>query len=225
MFHPSVKRIKKILDSGRIGKPIIFNFHSGSYLPDWHPWEKLKDYYVYKKSTGGGRDQIAWELSWIIWLMGSPKVVSAMTRKVGDFKADIYDTYDLSVEFESGTHGHILVDVIQRPPGRICEIICRNGHITWDYHRKTVLLHTKNKTYEFPEHMDYKGHKLEKPERGFAIKDRGVTESYVEEIKNFIDAINKKKKPEYTLEEEKILLKTMFASEKSSQTMRHIRIS
>jgi len=59
MFHPSIIKIKNLIRNNEIGKILSFNFHSGSYLPDWHPWERLEDYYVYKKETGGGRDQIA----------------------------------------------------------------------------------------------------------------------------------------------------------------------
>jgi predicted dehydrogenase len=219
IFHPSVTKMKKLLRNNEIGKPLTFNFHSGSYLPDWHPWEKLEDYYVYKKDTGGGRDQIAWELSWILWLMGKPKSVSSQTRKLSSFKAEIYDTYDLLVEFENNVLGHIMVDVIQRPPGRMCEIIGENGTIKWDYEKFLVKSYsTQSKQWtEYPEEIDYKRYKVEEPKPGFAIKDRGMMESYVDEIKNFIDVINGKKTPEFTFEEEKILLKMIFAAEKSSE--------
>jgi len=227
MFHPSVTRMKQLLEKGEIGKPLTFSFHSGSYLPDWHPWEKLEDYYVYKKETGGGRDQIAWELSWIMWLMGKPKNVSAITKKVGSFNADIYDVYDLIIEFENKVIGHVTVDVIQRPPRRICEIIGEEGTIIWDYDRKHVRTYAikKNNWIEYPEEDDYKGYKIEKPKLGLAIKDVGLTESYVDEIKNFIDAINGNKTPQFTFEDEKILLKTMYAAEKSSEKGMKITIN
>lgn len=219
MFHPSVVKIRNIIRNNEIGKILSFNFHSGSYLPDWHPWEKLEDYYVYKKETGGGRDQIAWELSWIIALMGRPKSVSAMTRKLADFKAEIFDMYDLLIQFENNSIGHVMVDVIQRPPGRIFEIIGENGYIRWDYDNKLVRLFSANSNSwkEYPENEDYKGYIIENPKPGFAIKEIGMTESYIDEIKNFIDIINGKKIPEFTFEGEKICLETMYAAEESSQ--------
>ncbi len=226
MFHPSVIRMKNMLKKGTIGKPLLFNFHSGSYLPDWHPWERLQDYYVYRTATGGGRDQIAWELSWIMALMGRPKSVMAITKKLGSFKARIYDTYDLLLEFGNNVVGHVMVDVIQRPPGRICEIIGEEGMIRWDYDRKLVRVFSKrNKRWiEYPERLDYKGYRVEKPRSGFAIKDTGMTESYVEEIKNFIEITKGKRKPEFTFNDEKILLKTMYAAEESSKTGKRIYI-
>lgn len=219
MFHPSVMRMKNILKKGTIGKPLLFNFHSGSYLPDWHPWERLRDYYVYRIETGGGRDQIAWELSWIMVLMGRPKSVMAITKKLGSFRANIYDTYDLLLEFYGSVVGHVMVDVIQRPPGRICEIVGEEGMIRWDYDKRLVRSYsTSNKKWkEYPEKLGYKGYKIEKPKAGFAIKHTGMTESYVEEIKNFIEIIKGVRKPEFTFSDEKILLKTMYAAEKSSK--------
>jgi predicted dehydrogenase len=219
MFHPSVVKIRNLIKNKEIGKIMSFNFHSGSYLPDWHPWERLEDYYVYKKETGGGRDQIAWELSWIIALMGRPKIVSAMTRKLASFQAEIFDTYDLLIQFENNSIGHVMVDVIQRPPGRTFEIIGENGYIRWDYDNKSVKIFSVNTNswMEYPEKDDYKGYTVENPKPGFAIKEVGMTESYIDEIKNFIDVINGKKKPEFTFEDEKLLLETMYAAEESSE--------
>lgn len=219
MFHPSVVKIRNLIKNKEIGKILSFNFHSGSYLPDWHPWERLEDYYVYKKETGGGRDQIAWELSWIIALMGRPKIVSAMTRKLASFQADIFDMYDILIQFENNSIGHVMVDVIQRPPGRTFEIIGENGYIRWDYDNKSVRLFSVNTNTwcEYPEKDDYKGYTVENPKPGFAIKEVGMTESYIDEIKNFIDVINGKKKPEFTFEDEKLLLETMYAAEESSE--------
>jgi predicted dehydrogenase len=219
MFHPSVVKIRNLIRNNEIGKILSFNFHSGSYLPDWHPWEKLEDYYVYKKETGGGRDQIAWELSWILALMGKPKTIFAMTKKLAEFQAEIFDMYDLLIQFENNSIGHVMVDVIQRPPGRTFEISGENGYIRWDYDNKLVRLFSVNTNAwkEYPEKEDYKGYIVENPKPGFAIKEVGMTESYIDEIKNFIDVINGKKKPEFTFEDEKVLLETMYAAEESSE--------
>lgn len=226
MFHPSIVRMKNLVRNKEIGKILTFNFHSGSYLPDWHPWEKLSDYYVYSKDTGGGRDQIAWELSWILWLLGKPNSVMAQTKKLGHFKADIFDVYDLLVEFENGVLGNIIVDVIQRPSGRWCEIIGEEGTIKWDYDHKVVksINVSDNKWKEFPESKDYKGYKVEIPKKGFAIKDIGMTESYLDEIKNLIEVINGVKEPKFTFEYEKILAATMYAAEESSEKGIRIKI-
>ena len=77
-FHPAVKRIKELVDNNAIGKLCTFTHHSGQYLPDWHPWEKVDDYYVSQKMTGGGREIVPFELSWITWIFGDVKSVTGL---------------------------------------------------------------------------------------------------------------------------------------------------
>ena len=226
MFHPSLVKMKELLDHDQIGQPLTFNFHSGAYLPDWHPWEKLDEYYVNQKNTGGGRDQIMWELVWVYQLMGRPKIITAFTKKLGTFEADIFDVYDLLIIFDNGVLGQIMVDVIQRPPTRFCQIIGTKGTIRWDYDQKLVRIYsTETKKWtEYPEEENYKGYNVESHKPGFTTKDRGFVESYVDEMKNFIEVICKNKKPEFTFEDEKILLETMYAAEKSSENGIHVKI-
>lgn len=34
----------------------VYAYHVGQYLPDWHPWDKLKDFFVSKREqTGAGK--------------------------------------------------------------------------------------------------------------------------------------------------------------------------
>lgn len=218
MFHPSVVKIQEILNMKKIGKPCVFNFHSGSFLPDWHPWEKLEDYYVFKKETGGGRDQIMWELSWIYQLIGKPKTVFGHTKKMSDFHANIFDVYNLQIEFENNVLGNIIVDVIQIPSSRYCEIIGTKGTIKWDYENKMIKYYDNEskKWILYSESDDYKGYSQEKPKLGFASKDEGFVESYIDEIKEFLEII-KGKEPKFTFYDEKILLETMFEAEISSE--------
>ena len=48
------KKLKEKIDNGLIGRPIHANMRWGSYLPDWHPWEDYKSFYMAKKEQGGG---------------------------------------------------------------------------------------------------------------------------------------------------------------------------
>jgi len=45
-FHSAIREITEIVQSGRYGKACNFSYHCGQYLPDWHPWEKVSDFYV-----------------------------------------------------------------------------------------------------------------------------------------------------------------------------------
>ena len=37
LFHPAIRRIKDLVESGKFGKVCNFSYHMGQYLPDWHP--------------------------------------------------------------------------------------------------------------------------------------------------------------------------------------------
>ena len=55
-FHPAIKTIREIIKSRKLGRITNILYHSGQYLPDWHSYENVSDFYVSKKSTGGARE-------------------------------------------------------------------------------------------------------------------------------------------------------------------------
>ncbi|MCM1122071.1 MAG: Gfo/Idh/MocA family oxidoreductase, partial [Eubacterium sp.] len=56
--------------SGAMGF-LNYMYHVGQYLPDWHPWENVTDYFVGEKRTNGCRELFAIELPWIIKVFGN----------------------------------------------------------------------------------------------------------------------------------------------------------
>ncbi len=204
-FHPCVKIIKEAIEKKIIGNPLILTYHSGSNLEDWHPWENITDYYVGKKETGGGRDQIMFELEWIVWLMGKVKTVRALTTKLSDMKADIFDVYDLILEFENGSISNILVDVIQRPPNRILKLVCENGVIQWDWMDHLVKVYDSN---------DKKWSEIHEREGYDAFP---VEEMYEKEIYQFLRALKNEEKFPTDFHNELKILKIMYEAEKISK--------
>jgi predicted dehydrogenase len=45
-YHPCVKKMKALLGQEPLGQPFCFIHHFGEYLPYWHPWESIRDFYV-----------------------------------------------------------------------------------------------------------------------------------------------------------------------------------
>ncbi len=209
-YHPCALAIKKLVQSKKLGRPMLMTYHSGENLDDWHPWEKVTDYYVGKKETGGGRDQIAFELEWIRWLLGDVKSVRALTTKLSKTAADIYDVYDLVLEFDSGAVSNVLVDVIQRPADRIFRLVCEKGVIHWDWMDHTVRAYSTEdgKWEEIPERPGYKGYMVE--------------EMYEDEMKGFLDALKGKSRYPLTFQDELDMVEVVYASERSSETGKKI---
>lgn len=207
-YHPIVKKIRDVLDKKIIGNPLSFLYHSGQYLPDWHPWEDYRKFYVAKKETGACREIVPFELIWLIELFGEIKSVSARKAKVSDLDVDIDDIYNMILEFKNGMESTMTVDVIARFPFRQIKILGEKGVILADWSERNVKYFTKDEGW------------IEN------IIDDGVIEEnyihgegpYIEEMKTFLDSIQKRIKQPYTFNEDLQILKILEHIENSSNS-------
>ena len=126
VYHQMIKKIKEIVDSGEYGRVSNFSYHSGQYLPDWHPWENVNDFYVSNRLTGGAREIVPFELTWIINMFGFPKGIKGYFRKTMDIGCDIEDSYACTIDY-GNMIGNFLVDVVAKMQPEICLLIL-NGH-------------------------------------------------------------------------------------------------
>jgi|LWDU01.1.fsa_nt_gi predicted dehydrogenase len=209
-FHPVSDIVRKCIKKGKLGKALVLNYHSGENLEDWHPWERVQDYYVGHISTGGGRDQAVFELEWILWLFGKPIEVMAKTEKLSKTKAKIFDMYQMTISLSKIPVANILVDVIQRPPNRILKIIFENGIIEWNWIQGLIRIYNSN-TKKWEEY----GH-------GSGYKGFNVEEMYQNEISEFIKSIKQNKNLIHSFEDELVAAKTIVAAEKSSKQKKTI---
>lgn len=130
IFHPMIKEVKKIVESGKLGKVCNFTYHSGQYLPDWHPWENVNDFYVSNRETGGAREIVPYELTWITDVFGFPKDIKGYFRKTGEIGCEIEDSYVSTLDYNDMI-GSLFVDVISRYPARNLIINFQDGQIQW----------------------------------------------------------------------------------------------
>lgn len=138
-FHPAIKDIKAIVNSGRYGKVTNFSYHSGQYLPDWHPWEDVGDFYVSKKETGGCREIVPFELTWLVDVVGWPEDVKGYHGRTMDVRAEIDDTYAVAMRLKNG-YGNILVDVVSRYAVRTLVLNMERAQICWNWDEPVVKL-------------------------------------------------------------------------------------
>jgi len=138
-YYAGPREIKAAVTSGRIGKPLAFTYHSGQYLPDWHPWENYTDFYVSKKQTGACREIVPFELSWLIDAFGEVRDLRCLKGKVTELQTDIDDVYQLLVSFD-GVIGHMMVDVVARPAVRLFRLLGSEGTLVWDHTAATIAV-------------------------------------------------------------------------------------
>ena len=205
-FHPLVIQISNILKMNKIGKPLAFLYHSGQYLPDWHPWEDYRKFYVSKRNTGACKEIVPFELVWLISVFGKISSVLAIKSKVSSLEADIDDIYNVLLEFKSGIQGNLTVDVIARYPYRQLKILGENGVIFADWSERTVGYFTKED-----------GWKNKKIDDGTVEKNYIHGDGpYMEEIKTFLNSIKRETPPPYTFEDDLKILRILKAIETSS---------
>lgn len=180
-FHPMLKEIKRIIDSQELGKVCNFSYHSGQYLPDWHPWEDIKDFYVSSRQTGGAREIVPYELTWITNFFGFPANAKGLFRKTVDLGCDIEDSYVCCLDYGNMV-GSLLVDVVSRYPARNLLVNFQKGQIQWKWDREQIEI------FEVVTgRTRYIKQSEQKHEEGYS--SMVVEDMYVDEIKSFLNGI------------------------------------
>jgi len=212
-FHPSIQVIRDIVSSGEIGDVLAFTHHSGQYLPDWHPWEDYRAFYVARRETGACREIVPFELVWLTWVLGPVENVSCFKDKLTTLDVDIDDLYQLLLRFQGGTIGHLMVDVISRVPYRVSRFLSEEGVIEWTWAEKKVrvfLAHSK----QWREYTEPQG----EIEKGYIHAET----MYIHEMDRFLKAIRGDVSYGYTFEEDKRILDVLAAAEQSAMTGQHV---
>jgi len=132
-FIPSVERMTAILAAGTIGKPLAARLHISSYLPDWHPWEDYRDFYMAKKEQGGGAllDE-SHGIDLLRSLFGEVSEVDALVCNVSDLEISSDDLSVLQMRFATGLVAQAHFDLLGRSPRIGLEIIGDEGTLLWD---------------------------------------------------------------------------------------------
>ncbi len=129
-YYPGPSKVKEIICSGVLGKVLNINYQTGQYLPDWHPWESIESFYVSKRETGGAREIVSFELTWLNDLFGSPEPLACVKAKLTDMPADIDDIYHCLLNYPDNVLANIAVEVISRPKAtRELRILCTLGEL------------------------------------------------------------------------------------------------
>lgn len=114
-YYPGPSKVRELIEEGVIGKPLHINYVVGQYLPDWHPWEAISEFYVSQRETGGCREIVPFELTWLNKIFGMPEPLACIKDKLSDLNADIDDIYLCQLRYPDNILASITVQVISRP--------------------------------------------------------------------------------------------------------------
>lgn len=208
-FHPAIKKIKEIVDNGKYGKITNFIYYLGQYLPDWHPWENIKDFYVSKKETGGAREMVCFELTWIVDILGFPKRVAGFYGKTLKMGVDIDDTYVFSLDF-GNKYGSILIDVVSRYATKSLVLNMEKAQIIWRWDENFIRIYDADGK-KWANYYYKKGQVAEGYNKNI------IEDTYIEEMKSFINTIRRKEKFPNSLEDDIKVLKLLNKIEKKNE--------
>lgn len=218
-FHPAIKKIFDVIKSGELGNISTFNYHSGQYLPDWHTYEKVSDFYVSRKDTGGAREIVPFELCWITKLFGFPKNVSGIFKQTItiDGAPDIDDTYSALLDYGKFIV-NITVDVVSRFATRKLLINGEKKQLLWDWNENCVKIYDPIK-----KEWEISKYEMLGAEKGY---NANITEQmYIDEMKDFIESIDGKKPFISSLEFDHQVLKLLYSIEDSCQKKSFVSFS
>lgn len=181
LFHQAIKNIQRIVREQRFGKVSNFSYHCGQYLPDWHPWEKVTDFYVSQKETGGAREIVPFELTWLVDVFGFPKNIKGYMNKTINVGADIYDSYAIALEYKAAV-GAMIIDVTSRFATRSLILNMEKGQLIWNWEDSFIKIYdSKDRKWITMNHKKGKAN---------VLYNKNISETmYIDEITAFLAAI------------------------------------
>ena len=194
MYRKEMEYIKKMVNEIEFSG--LYRYHIGQYLPEWHPWESYKNFFVGRKDTNGCREIFAIELPWLVDTFGEILSVHSIHRKVSNLEIDYDDSYQVLVEHASGVMGNLTVDIVAPKAGRELEIWSEGFHIGWKGTPDTLTEFDRNSgmmknisLYDQVEHKE-------------GYNQFVVENAYYDELVNFIRSVEKKERPRHSFEKD-----------------------
>jgi len=178
-FHKSIQKMKELLQAKEIGEIRCVRALNSSWLPDWHPWEDYRNFYMASLAQGGGvlLDE-SHSIDMVRWLAGEITGVFCIDDHISDLEVQSDDVCSMTVRFANGAVGSIHMDMLGRDHRKSLEIIGSEGTIVWTRPPDEVkVFRAKDKAWET-----------------FNYDKEDFAECYIREMQNFIGAIEGKEK-------------------------------
>ena len=207
-FSPLTKKVKELLNSGAIGKVLYIRGEFSEYLPDWHPYEDYRSYYMAEKEQGGGSilDQ-SHIMDMVHHLFGSFDTVFALNGNLSELEVNSDDYSELAIRLKNGIIASIHTDIFGRDHKKQLEIKGESGNILWNPTENLVSY------YNAEEKVKYQYNKF----------SNDFNLNYIEELNHFISCIQGKEVPLASLEdgiETMELILSAYESVKTGSTVK-----
>ena len=189
------------------GKPVHYVYHIGQYLPDWHPWENYKNFFVGNARTGGVREIFGIDLPWLLDAFGDVETMTVQTDSISDLGLPYPDCATLLLRHKSGAQGVLAADVVSRKAVRNFECFGDGLHLFWEGNPKAL--------YEFRDGDKRFVDTYKSFEHDSRYSDNIVENAYVDELTNFFGVLQGTEAPRWSFEKDLAAIDLMDAVERS----------
>ncbi|WP_337573969.1 Gfo/Idh/MocA family oxidoreductase [Fournierella sp.] len=190
-------------------KPVNYIYHIGQYLPDWHPWENYKNFFVGDKRTGGVREIFGIDLPWLLDTFGPVKSLHVEKDKISQLEVDYPDSYFVTLRHENGVKGMLAVDVVSPKAVRNFECFGEGLHLFWEGNPKSLYTFDHDKGEKLPVNT------YESFEHDSRYSDNIVENAYVDELANFFAVLKGAEQPRYSFEKDLETIRLIEAIEEA----------
>jgi predicted dehydrogenase len=198
LYKNQIKKIKQLVQKET--QPLTYIYHIGQYLPDWHPWESYKDFFIGKKESNGCREIYAIQLPWIVDTFGEVTNLYSVSHKSTNLEIDYNDSYITTLEHKNGAKGVFVVDVVSRVAKTYLEVIGENIHLTWDGSNDGLKIYNiAEKNVE-----TFTAYENEVHDENYAANI--IENTYLDEIKDFVSYVNNGTMPKWSIEKDYAVL-------------------
>lgn len=172
-FDPVANKFAELLKEGIVGKPLYARAEMSTYLPEWHPHEDYRDFYMSKKNLGGGTllDQ-SHLYDMTQWFFGDFKETYGITKKHSHLEIQTDDFGEFIFEMTSGIIVSVHIDLFTRPWREFYTVTGEKGTVTWNIHTREIIL------------------ELENSASSVLMKGTDYNQMYINEIQYFLDQLS-----------------------------------
>lgn len=208
-FSPLTDKVRELLDSGVIGKVLFVRGEFSEYLPDWHPYEDYRSFYMAEKKQGGGSilDQ-SHIMDLVHYLFGGFDTVYALNGNLSSLEVNADDYSELTTRLKSGVVASIHTDMFGRDHKKELEIKGENGNIYWSS-GDNMVTHYDSET---------------KAKREFRKFSPDFNLNYITEINHFIACCEGREEPRATLQEGIETMELILGAYRSVETGAAVKV-
>lgn len=207
LYRGETQYIKRQVEA--FAKPVNYIYHIGQYLPDWHPWENYKSFFVGDKRTGGVREIFGIDLPWLLDTFGPVKSLHVEKDKISQLEVDYPDSYFVTLRHENGVKGMLAVDVVSPKAVRNFECFGEGLHLFWEGNPRSLYTFDHDKGEKLPVNT------YESFEHDSRYSDNIVENAYVDELANFFAVLKGAEQPRYSFEKDLETIRLIEAIEEA----------